>query len=529
MGMLAPALAVEPRSAFDDYWYQPASAVGSVVGPVDPNAAMTLPAFYAAVTYVSEDTGKTSLSMFEDQGEIGNRPAAEHELQTLLHNQPNRHQDAIEWREMVTAWAMLRGKGVNEEIYGSPTSYPGVPTRPGRLAQIVPLHPDLVREETSSADGTRVYIYRDPMKKGQERKLLEDEVFVVRGRQSRSVLDFASVNLGTEIAKERYAAFMFTRGAKHQGVVESPKRLPDPVKEALRFALDEYAIGGPRAGRPLLLEDGLTWKQVSMSMKDAELLAAQQFTVSQVCRWIRVPPHKVFDLTRSTNNNIETQGVDYVTDCLLAWAIRWEQAIWRDLITDKRFFAKHNLDIFLRGDTEARFKAYALAVMWGWMTRNEIRAKEDLNRIEGLDKPLTPENMTTNPNGDTTVNYPVDQPRAGFLQLTAGDVGRLKLIASDAASRVVRREVAAMTKLADRVGVAGAAWQAGVEAHYSDFATHVVETLHVPDHIARQYVAEQQAALIEGGPAVMDDWLIDRAAHLARLAAEDKLEMEAAA
>lgn len=524
MHALGEVLAVSSSGAYDDFWYGPVSR--DDIGPIDPDAPMTIPAFYAAVTYVAEDVAKLPLNIYEDRGDLGTEPARDHELQPLLHDQPNKRQTAIQFREMQIAWAMLRGESVAEIRRGASISTPGRPTRINVIGELVPLHPDLIRRETQR-DGSRRYKYRDPLKGGKERTILEDETFRVAGRQSRSVLDFAARNLGTILAQDKVARFMFDRGLKHGGVISAKTKLADPTRLALRKALDEYSVNGPRAGRPLLLEDGMTWESVSMTARDAELLESQQWSVSQVCRWIRIPPHKVFDLTRSTNNNIESQGVDYVTDSILGWAIRVEQAIWRDLIIPgvdgvKEYFAKHILDGLLRGDFETRAKAYALAIMWGWMTRNEVRRKEDLNPIDGLDDPLTPGNMTTDPDGTTTVSFP--QREAILAQVGPGTkdeevVGAmLTLYASDAASRMVRREVSAITKLAERTAGDPSAWGAGVRSYYDEHAEQLAKVLHLPEFQARQYAREQTIALEAMGPAAMGDWLTDRVSELTAMA-----------
>lgn len=513
---------------FDDRWYTSSQRYGSAEMPVTEDDAMTIPAFYAAVTYVAEDVGKVPLNMFEDvpldERRSSTRRARGHELQELLHDQPNRRQTSIMWREMVTAIAMLRGRTVNEQIYGPATSFPGRPTRQGSLQELVPLHPDLLRRELIKDSGDWKYIYADPRQDFKERKLLSEDVFVVSGRQDRSVLDFAARNLATEIAMEQHTGFMFSRGAKHSGVIKAKGKLAAPVRTALRRGLDEYAVGGPRAGRPLLLEDGMEWQDISMAPRDTELLAQRQFSVAQVCRWIRVPPHKVYDLTRSTNNNIGVQGVDYVVDSLLGWCERWEQAIWRDLIVDKAFFAKHNLDGLLRGDPEARARMYALAIMWGWMSRNEVREREDLNPIDGLDEPLTPGNMTVGADGvPRAMPKNSQQAGGGQAQLAAGgrlDAGLLRLFAADAAAAVIRRECAAMTKLAERVGSDQAAWQSGVRAFYADHPALVVDRLHVPEHEAVRHARSQRDALLAHGPSAMGDWMTERVADLAGIAAE---------
>jgi HK97 family phage portal protein len=525
---LGSVLAIDDdRSAFGDFWYGPASR-GGPTGPVDANSAMTIPQFYAAVTYVSEDIAKLPLNIHEDLGERGSQPAPNHELQERLHYQPNEHQDALQWREMETAWAMLRGSGVNEILSGNPISVPGRPTRSSVVDQIVPLHPDLVREERNK-NGVQRYIYRDPRMGGDERTILAEDAYVLRGRQSRSVLDFAATNLNTTLAMERYAGFMFARGAKHQGVIQAKGKLQDPVRRGLRKAIDEYAIDGPRAGRPLLLEDGMEWKDVSMTIRDTMLVEQKSLTIADACRWIRIPPHKIFDLTRSTNNNIASQGTDYVVDCLLAWSVRWELAIWRQLITDKAFFAKVNLDGLLRGDFESRNRAYALAVMWGWLTRNEVREKEGYNPIEGLSKPLTPENMTTDPNGDTTVTYPASAPQAALVaDLDSEGRGLVRLFASDAAQRSVRREMGAVAKLAERTAGDLPAFKIGLEQLYAEHAETVARDLHIPRHEAVRYAKAQQASLLERGPDAMNDWLVEGVARLTELAIDNKLEAAAA-
>jgi HK97 family phage portal protein len=507
----------EGRTPFDDYWYQPWSG-GGAMPQVTAETAMAIPAVYACVTYVSEDIAKIPLSMYEDLGEQGNQRARDHELQEVLHHQPNKVQTALEFREMVTAFAMLRGRGVSEIRSGPSLSYPGRPSRRRVVNELVPLHPSLVRRDRAKGGAVR-YIYQDPNKDFAERTILAEDAFVVEGRLGRSVIELARVNLGTELAMERYAGFMFSRGAKHQGVISAKGKLPDPVRKALREALDEYSIDGPRAGRPLLLEDGMEWQGVSLTNQDLEYLAQRQFNVAQVCRWFRVPPHKVFDLTRSTNNNIEEQGVDYVVDSLLGWAVRWEQAIWRDLVVEKdRYFAKHTLDGLLRGDFEARAKGYALAVQWGWMTRNEIREKEDMNPLEGLDKPLTPLNMTRR-GSDGPEQL---APPAPVLSLTDGEHpgALLHLYASDAAARIVRREAAAMAKLADRTAGDKAAWRAGVASFYADQGDHLARDLHIPEYEARRHAQEQALALQAHGPSAMEDWMTERVAALTAMAVE---------
>ena len=63
-------------------------------------------------------------------------------------------------------------------------------------------------------------------------------------------------------------------------------------------------------------------------------------------------------------------------------------ALNRDFLLEKEkesyFYAFDTAEI-MRGDIEKRYKAYEVAVKAGWITKNEIRAKENMHAIEGLD------------------------------------------------------------------------------------------------------------------------------------------------
>lgn len=489
MGLLAPVLAAGFGPALvDGYWTN--SNRYSLTDGVSLDDALAIPAFYDGVALISEDIAKAPCHIFEDLGEAGRRHPENMPLEELLQYAPNPWQTAFEFKEFMTACSMLRQFGIAEII----------PGRRGPVDQLVPLHPDLVREETKPSHR---FLYRDPKHNGEERALFPDEVFVIRGRLGRSVLDFASRNLAVDAAIERYAGTLFARGARPQAVVKHPAELSDSGRKNLRKILDEFAIAGPRSGRPMLLEEGLEWQDIGLTNRDAQFMENRKWGVRQVARWLRLPPHKLADLQDANYSNVEQENINYVTDTLLTWAIRWEQAIRRDLIVPKsRYFAKLNLDILLRGDLAARALAYSAAIQWGWMTRNEVRAHEDLNPLPGLDRPLRPLNMS-----DTS---------ASVDDLTPAARAHLRLLAADAAERVVTRERTAVAKFAEHSRGDRATFTRDVEGFYAEHAGHVSDLLHIPMDVAREDAAGQRAAIV-AGKSIDDDWVVARVGQLTAL------------
>lgn len=507
----------------DPFFSRPGA--GGIVPHVSPDRAMGIPAVYACTTVISEDIAKVPLQMFQVIPD-GKEVYRDHPIYDLLHDQPNEYQTALEFREMMTAFALNRDIGGVAEIIPGPR---------GPVDQLIPLHPDLVSRETrrvGMAGAKIVYVYSDPIR--GTRELTSDEVFVLRGRFGRSVLSYARESFALQLAMQRFASQAYTRGPRHTGVISRPKEAPkwtDKARGNFRDAIDEYMGEGERAGRPMLLEDGMTWASAGISMRDAEFVSTLQHGVADVCRFYRVPQHKVQELLRSTNNNIETQSIDYIMDSLVAWAVRWEQAIRRDLIVNKaRFFAEHNLDGLMRGDLKARFEAYGLAIQWGWMTRAEARARENYNPIDGLDQPLTPLNMTTNPGGDHAAAGAAS-PGQRTSSPSPAAASYLRILVRDAAARVVRKELASLTKLAERTGGTGDEWRTGVRAFYVEHAEFVARILRVPDEVGEQYAAMRSARLIEAGPAALDDFDTSTIADLTETALEraDVLKLPEAA
>jgi HK97 family phage portal protein len=108
----------------------------------------------------------------------------------------------------------------------------------------------------------------------------------------------------------------------------------------------------------------------------------------------------VGDLERSSFSNIEQQSLEFVKYTLDPWVVRWEQALQKALLlpSEKRkYFVKFNVDGLLRGDYASRMNGYAVARQNGWMSANDIRELEDMNRIPaelGGDLYLVNGNMT---------------------------------------------------------------------------------------------------------------------------------------
>ena len=212
-----------------------------------------------------------------------------------------------------------------------------------------------------------------------------------------SPIAMAKNAIGLAIATEEYGSKFFANGAAPSGVLEHPGTIKDPQR--VRESWMSQFGGSANSGKIAVLEEGLKYTPISISPEQAQFLETRKFQINEIARIFRVPPHMLADLEKSSFSNIEQQSLEFVKYTLDPWVIRWEQSIQRTLLTPaekKDYFVKFNVEGLLRGDYQSRMSGYATARQNGWMSANDIRELENLDRIpaeEGGDLYLINGNM----------------------------------------------------------------------------------------------------------------------------------------
>ena len=213
-----------------------------------------------------------------------------------------------------------------------------------------------------------------------------------------SPIAMAKNAIGMAIACEEYGAKFFANGATPGGILEHPGTIKDPQR--VRESWQNTFGGSGNANKVAVLEEGMKYTPISISPEQAQFLETRKFQINEIARIFRVPPHMVGDLEKSRYSNIEQQSLEFVKYTLEPWLVRWEQSMIRALISNSEkaaYFIKFNVDCLLRGDYQSRMNGYAIGRQNGWMSANDIRELENLDRIpaeEGGDLYLINGNMT---------------------------------------------------------------------------------------------------------------------------------------
>ena len=358
---------------------------------IGPESAMRLSTVYACVRIISEDIAASPLHLYQ-RLERGKERATNHPLYWLLHNSPNRFMTSMQWRETMQGHMLLRGNAYSEiERDGG-----------GRIVAIWPLRPDRMDPPKLAQDGSLLYHYRLPSGEGHD--FAQAQVLHLRGLSPDGLVGYSPIQLQRETlahasALHEYGNRFFGNNARPGGVLqmERGQKLTPEAATRLRTSWEAAHKGLENSHRVAILEDGVTWQTVGLSPEDSQFIESRKLSRSEIAGEIfRVPLHKIGDLDRATNNNIEEQSISYVSDTLQAWYVRWEQQLALSCLTDaeqRLFFVEHLMDAKLRGKTLERFEGYAAMLLNGVFSPNDVLEKENMNPFDGGDVHLQQVNM----------------------------------------------------------------------------------------------------------------------------------------
>jgi HK97 family phage portal protein len=346
---------------------------------------------------------------------------------------------------MLTAHCLLRGN-----------AYAYIKTDgKGAVVELIPLDPDKMTIEISvNYNGPAWYHYLDQNNKPitfPAGNILHLKTLSRDGIKGMSIIEQAREAIGLSLAAEEHGSRILSNGAAIRGILQTDGTLNDSAYERLKKRFSEVYSGLHNAGKVAILESGMKWQNIGMTSKDAEFLDLRRFQVADIARVFRVPPHLAGDLDKATFSNIEQQSLEFVQFCMLPWFTKWEEALSRDLFwpSDRgQYYVEVLVDNLVRGDIKTRYEAYSVGRNNGWLSVNEIRERENLNRIgpEG-DIRLAPLNMipleqvgkTSEPvEPEPVPNGPVDVPRY--------DPAAMDIMVDDVAKRVAAKAISVLRK-----------------------------------------------------------------------------------
>lgn len=365
---------------------------------VNERTAMQTTAVYACVRILAEAIAGLPLHVYRYKDNGGKERISGHSLYHILHDEPNPEMTSFVFRETLMSHLLLWGNAYAQIVRDGR----------GRVIALYPLLPNKM-EVSRASNGELYYTYRRDCNESRLNPdfstitLRKDEVLHIPGLGFDGLIGYSPIAMaknaiGMALATEEYGAAFFANGANPGGVLEHPGVVKDPQR--VKDSWNSVYKGSSNAHRVAVLEEGMKFQAIGIPPEQAQFLETRKFQINEIARIFRVPPHMVGDLEKSSFSNIEQQSLEFVKYTLDPWVVRWEQSLQQSLFLPSEktsLFIKFNVDGLLRGDYQSRMNGYSAGRQNGWMSANDIRELEDMNRIsaeEGGDLYLINGNMT---------------------------------------------------------------------------------------------------------------------------------------
>lgn len=351
---------------------------------VDDQSALTLAAVFNAVDQISNDIAKLPKGVFyRDESENRNRDRS-HPVDYLISKRSNPATTQFNFHKSMMIWALLKGNAVavilrNEETgfqtgfdLVKPEDLQNIYKKAGILYYKIKGYPVLSSEDVIHIPG-----------------------FSFNGITGVSVFKYAAQNMGAALSAETFADENFKSKGLLAGIIKSDKvGMSGNAKANIANAMESRLSKGGSHNIGFL-DEGMDFKEITTSAAEASLIDWKKISIEDVARWFNIAPHKIKHLENATYSNIEQQSLEHGSDCIAPWVKRFEEEYDAKLFReDERmnYYVRFNTNALIRTDIKTKSESYSRDLMAGWRTRNEVRALEDLNAIDGLDEPLVPAN-----------------------------------------------------------------------------------------------------------------------------------------
>jgi HK97 family phage portal protein len=375
------------------------------------------------------------------------------------------------------------------------------------------------RITSGPSKGRWLFHIRDE-KTGLSKTRTQDDVFYLRASEGKGILERARESLGIAKVTETYASTIYSKGQLRGGLIKVPGKM-DP--ESARAMAQSFVTAIGEWHMPSVLPQGADWVERSgLTPESAQMLLSRKFSIDEMARWLGVP-RQMLENADPSHGNAEQFDQTFVTYSLGHWFSLIEGAGNDQLVLQPaRFYMEFKRDALVRGDIAARWNAYQIAISTGTFTRNEVRQKENMKKLPGLDKPIDPA-FLAGKQGQQPSQQQQAAPKPAPARAPSEPPSKAMAIAQASAARLLRKEITAVQKLAVRHAADGDAFAEAVTEFYAGHVSLVIDTLQMAASEAHGYCAGQAAQIVNGEwVAAVEQWATEQyAAGLAALALEE--------
>jgi len=361
---------------------------------ITPDSALALSSVYACVRLLSRTIGTLPAHVYRRSADKRLKEIDRtHRLYPIIHGKPCPELTTSQWFTVMQSHYELRGNAyahIERDAQGN-------------VLALWPLHPDSVKVER--INGKKRYTHTPvnaPAKIYDAVDILHHMGYSVDGFVGMSPIQVCAYSIAPGLAAQIYGGHSFGNGAWPGMVITPPegvRKWGDEDARAFEQSWNARFQGPQRASKIAVMTQRVDVKTITPTLEDMQFVDTIKMSAIMVARIFGVQPHMIGDHEKGASYaSVEQQVQDFLTHTIRPRVVEWEQLFNTSLFTERErdeWFIEFVMDSLLRADTKTRHEAYQIAAGGNapWLSRNEIRAYENHNPVEGLDEILQPMNM----------------------------------------------------------------------------------------------------------------------------------------
>lgn len=345
---------------------------------------------YTCANILGGDIGKLPIQTFIKKNKSIEK-VSDHPVNYLLGIRPNKYMSPYIFKELMQVHLVIWGNAYANIEWDS-RGYP---------IALWPLNPGKTKPRLDK-EGNLWYITSLPS--GEQKKIPWYDVLHIKnlsksGIEGMTPISVIREELGLQKSRSKFLSSFYANGTTTMGILKTPTAIGKEGKEKMRNEWQKLNSGMSNANRVAILDAGLDYQEIGMPLADAQFLETSKFSILEVSKIYKIPPHKLGQLDRATFSNIENQSLEYVKNTIHPIVTNWEQEINFKLFTkseQKSYYVKFNLASELRGDSESRGKFYKTMIEIGAFCINDVLELEEMESIGDIgEKHFVSLNYTT--------------------------------------------------------------------------------------------------------------------------------------
>jgi HK97 family phage portal protein len=343
--------------------------------------SFSIGAYFSSIKVISETMAQMDLEVIEKIGKYS-KANTSHKNYWLLHAEPSPLYNRFEWIQSMFVWALSWGNGYSKIVRD-------------RFANAIELKL-LPSNEVIPKVTERGKLYYEWQHDGGIEIIMADDMIHLKNMGTNGLVGLSTAmihreTLTSSLAKIQQEKSFYENGAKASGVLMTPGTMGTNERKNLTDSFQKATEGAANRFKTIILEEGVKYQQLTIPQNDAQFLESKKFDQTEIAGWFRVPPHMIGNLQDANYSNMEAQDRSFAKNCIVPWAIRFQQELDRKLFFEGergKFQTQFNLDDLIKGDIKTRYEVYNAAVNSGILKPTEPREAEGwpMEGTEEIDK-----------------------------------------------------------------------------------------------------------------------------------------------